>query len=325
MRLGFSSSRAISLGVALLVGVASMARAQQADTTRRTTSSRRIHVTKDRPAPPAPAPVATQRVNQDSIASAERARQDSIAAAERARQDSIARRDAMQRDSITNAERQRQDSIAAVDAARQDSIARAQQRNKARANDELQMARRHNAGFYIGFAGGSTMPMGELKTNVNNSYNTGWNVTMPFGWDFGSFPLGIRFDLAMDNLTGKPNFLDLGGNPTTARNIAIYSGSGGLKLNLPIFRTASRFYLMGGAGAHRVTGYATSQVGSDSAQTIQNAKTDIGWYGGAGFNFRFGRSALFIESRYINVNTKQPVGFAYQKANYLPIILGFQF
>ena len=39
----------------------------------------------------------------------------------------------------------------------------------------------------------------------------------------------------------------------------------------------------------------------------------------------FGRTALFLESRYINVNAKQPVGFAYAKANYIPIILGFQF
>jgi hypothetical protein len=230
----------------------------------------------------------------------------------------------MRNDSIVVAQRQRQDSIAAADAARQDSIARAH--DKAQSKRDLRVARSRNSGFYMGIAGGSTMPMGTLKTNANNSYDPGWNVTLPFGWDFGSFPLGLRFDLAMDNLTGKANFLDQLGNPSTARNLAIYSGSGGLKLNIPLFRTASRFYLIGGAGAHRITGYATSQVGSDSAQTIQNAKTDIGWYGGAGFNFRFGRSALFLESRYINIQPKTPpAGFAYQKANYLPIILGFQF
>jgi hypothetical protein len=322
MRVGFSTSRAMTLAVALLLGVASMARAQQQDPPRRTTSTQRIPVRKDRPTRPAPAAEPTPtRVNQDSIAAAERARQDSIAAADRARQDERARLDQMRRDSIINA--QRQDSIAAADAARQDSIARAHDR--ARANDELRMARRSNSGFYIGVAGGSTMPMGELKTSVNNSYTNGWNVTVPFGWDFGRIPFGLRFDVAMDNLVGKADFLDQLGNPTTARNLAIYSASGGLKLNVPLFRTTSRFYLIGGAGAHRITGYATSQAGSDSAQTIQNAKTDIGWYGGAGFNFRFGRSALFLESRYINVNAKKPAGFAYDKANYLPIILGLQF
>ena len=329
MRVGFSSSCAVGLAIGLLLGAAPTARAQQQDPPRRTTSTRRIPVTKDRPTRPAsaPAPAATSRVNQDSInavAAAERARQDSIAAAaERARQEDRARQDQMRRDSITVAERQRQDSIAAADAARQDSIARAQHR--AQSNDALRVARRYNSGFYIAMAGGSTMPMGDLKTRVNNSYDMGWNVTVPFGWDFSRIPLGIRFDLAMDNLMGKANFLDSFGNAAAARNVAIYSASGGLKLNVPLFRTASRFYLIGGAGAHRITGYATSAAGSDSAQTIQNAKTDIGWYGGGGFNFRFGRTALFLESRYINVNAKQPVGFAYDKANYIPIILGIEF
>ena len=322
MRIRFSSSCAIGLAIALVLGAAPGARAQ------RTTSSRRIPVTKDRPTrpapPPTPAPAAAPRANQDSInAAAERAREDSIAAAERNKQDQRARQDQMRRDSITVAERSRQDSIAAADEARKDSIARAHDRS--RSNSALRMARRYNSGFYMGLAGGSTMPMGDIKQKANNSYVMGWNVTVPFGWDFSGFPLGLRFDLAMDNLKAAANFLDSGGNPVLGRNVAIYSGSGGLKLNVPLFRTASRFYLVGGAGAHRITGYATSATGTDSAQTIQNAKTDVGWYGGAGFNFRFGRTALFLESRYINVNAKQPVGFAFDKVNYIPVILGIQF
>ena len=323
MRVQFSSRCVVGLAMALLFGAAVRVQAQQQDSTRRrTTSTHRIRVTKDRPAREAEVP----RVNQDSInavAAAERARQDSLAAAERMKADQRARDDQARRDSIEVAERQRQDSIAAVEQARQDSIARAN--NRQRSNESLRIARGRNAGFYMGIAGGSTMPMGQLKTNVNNTYDPGWNVTVPFGWDFSRIPFGIRFDLAMDNLTGKADFLDQLGNPTTARNLAVYSVSGGLKLNVPLFRTTSRFYLIGGAGAHRITGYATSQAGSDSAQTIQNAKTNVGWYGGAGFNFRFGRSALFIESRYININAKKPVGFAYDQATYVPVILGFQF
>jgi len=325
MRVSFSSTCAVGLALGLLLGAAPTARGQQ-QPRRLPTSSQRIPVSKERPGRAAPAaPAAAPRVNQDSIAAAERARQDSIAAvAERNRQEDQARQDQRRReDSTAIAERQRQDSIAAADAARQDSIARANDRM--RSNEQLRMARRQNGGFYIGVAGGSTMPIGDIKDNVNNSYDMGWNVTVPFGFDFSSFPLGIRFDLAMDNLTGKSNFQDSFGTAVASRNVAIYSASGGLKLNVPIFHTASRFYLLGGGGAHRITGYSTSLVGADSAQTIVNAKTNVGWYGGAGFNFRFGRSALFVESRYINVDAKQPVGFAYQKANYIPIILGFQF
>jgi hypothetical protein len=320
MRVLFSSSCAIGLATALMLGAAPTARGQQQDPPRRTTSSRRIPVGKDRPAP-APAPARpTTRVNQDSIAAAERARQDSVAAvaaAERNRKDAATRQEQMRRDSIEVAERQRQDSIAAADAARQDSITHSQAR--ARSREDLRVARSRNSGFYMGIAGGSTMAMGDLKTA--DVFDMGWNVTVPFGWDFSRIPLGIRFDVAMDNLMAKSTIMDPFGNPM--KNVVVYSGSGGLKLNIPLFRTSSRFYLIGGAGAHRITGYATAV---DSVQTIATAKTDIGWYGGAGLNFRFGRTALFIESRYINVDNKQPSsGFAIDKVNYLPVILGFQF
>src|SRR3954463_2884497 len=292
MRVLFSSSCAIGLATALMLGAAPTARGQQQDPPRRTTSSRRIPVGKDRPAPaPAPAPARpTTRVNQDSIAAAERARQDSIAAAavaERNRKDAATRQEQMRRDSIEVAERQRQDSIAAADAARQDSITRSQ--NRARSREDLRVARSRNSGFYMGIAGGSTMPMGDLKTA--DVFDMGWNVTVPFGWDFSRIPLGIRFDVAMDNLLAKSTIVDPFGNPM--KNVVVYSGSGGLKLNIPLFRTASRFYLIGGAGAHRITGYATA---ADSVQTIMKAKTDIGWYGGAGLNFRFGRAGLFLRA-----------------------------
>jgi len=321
MRLGFSNTCAIGLVFGLLAGSAQTALGQQTGQ-RHPTSTTRIPVGKDRRAAAA---AAAERARQDSIAAVamERARQDSIAAAERVRQQALASQDQRRReDSLAVAARQRQDSMAAASRAREDSIARA--REVARARDESRSARRHNGGFYIGIAGGSTMPIGDIKDAVANSYDMGWNVTVPFGYDFG--PIGLRFDVAMDNLTGKQNFFDSFGAAAAPRNVAIYSGSGGLKLNVPILHTPGRFYLMGGGGAHRITGYATSAAGSDSAQTIVNAKTQVGWFGGAGFNFRFGRSALFLESRYINIDTKQPpVGYAYQKTNYIPIILGFQF
>src|SRR5256885_15363401 len=131
MRIGFSSSCAIGLAIALTLGGVSTVKAQQTDSTRRTTkstkskgrttSSERIPIKKE-----SGGEVAVPTVNQDSIAAAERARQDAIAAAaERARLDSIARVEQMRRDSIAAAERRRQDSIAAAQRALQDSLARA--------------------------------------------------------------------------------------------------------------------------------------------------------------------------------------------------------
>jgi hypothetical protein len=115
MRIGFLSSCAIGLAIALTFGDVSAAQAQQPDSTqrttksttrtarkrstRRTTSSQRIPISKDRSTGEvAQQPAPTPTVNQDSIAAAERARQDSIAAVERARQDSVARVEQMRRD-----------------------------------------------------------------------------------------------------------------------------------------------------------------------------------------------------------------------------------
>src|SRR5215475_2373522 len=117
MRIGFSSSCAIGLAIALTVGGVSTVQGQQTDSTRqttritkkkvKTTSTTRIPIKKESGGEVAPP------VNQDSIAAAERARQDSIAAAERRKQDSIAAVEKARQDSIARA-----DSIAAAERAR---------------------------------------------------------------------------------------------------------------------------------------------------------------------------------------------------------------
>src|SRR5256885_3723487 len=178
MRIGFSSSCAIGLAIALTLGGVSTVKAQQTDSTRRTTtrrttarrtarSSQRIPISKDRntstgevAAQPAPTPT----VNQDSIAAAERARQDSIAAAERARQDSVARVAQMRRDSIAAAERRRQDSVAAAERARQGSIVRPG--SIARAEALALRMRRWAGGAYIGLAGGATLTTGAISNSA---------------------------------------------------------------------------------------------------------------------------------------------------------------
>jgi hypothetical protein len=201
MRIGFSSSCAIGLAIALTLGGVSTVKAQQTDSTRKakstkttrraTSSSKRIPITKEGTAGGEVVPT----VNQDSIAAAERARADSaMAAAERARQDSIARIEQMRRDSIAFAERRKQDSIAAAERARQDSLARAD--SIARADAARLAYMRHRGGWYFGVAFGASIPTGSFTNAGFNSggYSTGWNATVPIGYDFSNSPLGIRFD-----------------------------------------------------------------------------------------------------------------------------------
>jgi hypothetical protein len=343
MRIGFLSSCAIGLAIALTFGDVSAAQAQQPDSTqrttksttrtarkrstRRTTSSQRIPISKDRSTGEvAQQPAPTPTVNQDSIAAAERARQDSIAAVERARQDSVARVEQMRRDSIAAAERRRQDSIAAVEKARQDSIARAD--SIAAAEALALRLRRWAGGPYIGIAGGLSMPTGSLKdantAQFSGGYSNGWNVTIPIGWDFNNMPLGIRVDGSFDRL-GAQNWNSNFKTP----DVTVYSGSADLKLRVPLGRTWSRFYVLGGATGSKFTGYYTNWPTANTPNTQQsfsNASWRWGWNAGGGFNFNFGRmTGLFVESRYMSVSPTAANGFGYTEAKWVPVILGIQF
>ena len=324
MRLGFTSTCAVGLALALTIGYATTSQAQQDTTRRRTTrSSRRIPITKERSTsrgevtPPAPTP------NQDSIAAAERARQDSIAAAERARQDSVARADQMRRDSIAAVERRRADSIAAVERARQDSIARADSIAAAEAA-RLRMIR-WAGGFTWGLGGGLSMPTGDVSSAVGSSagYSNGWNVTMPFGWDFTGNPFGIRFDVGYDRWKGN-NYTNASGQRIDSPDVLLLSGNADVKLRVPLGRSWSRFYVVGGVGGNHFWGYSQNYATGGDTRSFSDAKTTLGWNAGGGLKFAWGRTGLFLESRYMSATT--PAGFpGVSTAKWVPVILGIEF
>lgn len=295
---------------ALLVGIAASGVWTTAGAQARPT--RRVPVRKEQ-APPQQQP--------DTMAAAQ-ARQDSIAAAERARQDSIARAEQARRDSVAAAERARQDSIAAAERARQDSIARAE----AARREEMLERRRGPSGPYIGIAGGVSIPVGDY----GKQYKTGWNVTVPLGWDFAGNPFGIRVDGAYDRHSGK-SFTGYNN-----ANVAVWSLNADLKAR---FRWGSgtgpfgSVYLLGGGGAHkfvasggstRVAGTTpTGETANGFATTFSDAKWRFGWNAGGGVSFDLGRrAALFIESRYFSVDTNNPF---VSTGKFVPVIIGFTF
>jgi opacity protein-like surface antigen len=329
MRIGFSSSCAIGLAIALTLGGVSTVKAQQTDSTRqtttkitktkrKTTSTKRIPITKESPGEVAPTPT----VNQDSIAAAERARQDSIAAAnERARQDSIARAEQMRRDSIAAAERRKQDSIAAVEKARQDSIARADSIAAAE-RARISWMRRHG-GFYAGIGAGVAIPTGDITSSNNfesGGYSTGWNITVPVGYDWSYSPLGVRLDGTFDQLNGR-NF----NSNFNAPNLDMWGLNLDVRLRVPIGRTFSRFYLLGGGSWADWSGYFTDFTDPNNPSN-KSSQSRWGWNAGGGFNFNWGSMVgMFIESRYIWYNADNQLGFPFNNAARVPIILGVTF
>jgi hypothetical protein len=303
----------------------------QADTTKRATSQQRIPVQKES---------AGEVARRDSAARADSIRADSIARAEAARRDSIARAEAARQDSINRA---RQDSIARADsiareAARRDSISRAEEaaRLAAAAAVPAALARR---GFYFGFAGGTSIPSGDYA----DPYKTGWNITVPFGWQKAASRWGVRGDIDYDSHGGKsftqtvvPPAIEPA-TPTPvppiagAANFDVDNGSvwsGNLDVTADLVQWGANklgaLYLIGGGGVHffdKPSFNLTPTTGTGAGVTTNykgDSQTKFGLNGGAGVSFGIGRASLFLESRYFTAYTDNT------NSDWIPVILGFK-
>ena len=304
MNLRFSLASAVA--VALVFGATSTASAQ-ADTTRRTTTSQtRVRVTKE-----SNGEVSIRRDSafiRDSIA-----RADSIARVEKMRQDSIAR-----------IEQMRRDSVARDSAARADSLKRASQpaptadtiRTPVTPSMSSEQYGTRRGGWYLGLGAGPNVPTG----TVNDFYKTGFNVTVPIGYQPLTSPLGFRVDLGYSRFNGR----DAGTNGLTAQpdDPNIWSATANLTLDLMRFGAEKRgaFYLVGGGGVFRFTDFFnTDRSDNDVSSAFEGSPvTKAGLTGGAGLAFPIGGSSLFVESRYTTAYTEG------EQTRWVPVVIGLK-
>jgi len=164
------------------------------------------------------------------------------------------------------------------------------------ANAAPMMKRRHFGSFYVGVAGGTSVPSGDIY----NGYNPGFNVSIPMGWQPSGSLFGLRLDVAYDRLTARSAFRNngqsatvvtlangtytTGGKPATASggttttpvntgggyyngvatlanaDAALASAMLDAKMKLPAFGTRSplSFYAVAGGGLHYFLNYAKS-------------------------------------------------------------------
>jgi len=205
-----------------------------------------------------------------------------------------------------------------------DSIARADaDRNAA----QLALKRHLARGFYVGLAGGTSMP----QRSTRNGYTGGWNTTIPFGWDANESRLGIRGDLALDRLHGT-QVRDASYSVIAASgDLSIWSFNldGKLRLHAPGTPSRTHVYLLGGAGVHKVTDGVYGTTGADAGRSLSfdAAKTKFGWNVGAGMSAQWGPTELFIESRFFQVKADMAYhmnGGVGTYASYTPIVVGLQ-
>jgi hypothetical protein len=311
MKVQFSLAGAVA--VALVVGATSAS--AQADTTRRTTTSQqRVRVTKE---------AAGEVVRRDSAFIRDSvARADSITRMETMRRDSIARAD-----SLASLERARRDSITRDSTARADSIARATPATPPAAttdtirnptlptmsSDSYGMRR---GSFYMGLGGGPNIPTG----TVEDVYKTGFNVTVPIGWQPIGSPFGLRLDLAYARLNGREaSETGLGAQPDDPN---IWSATANATLDLIRWGESRRgaLYLVGGGGFFRFTDfYNFDRSDNDPESAFEgDPVTKGGLTGGAGLAFPIGRTSFFVESRYTTVDTEGT------NTKWVPVVIGLK-
>jgi hypothetical protein len=289
----------IALAAALTIGLSSGSRAQSTDSTKRATptksaasaaktaatkatSAKRIKVKKDSAAGEVALP---KRTDTAVVAAGTAMRADTTA-----RVDMTARADSMTRpDSIA-----RPDSATAVMDTSTKVTPVSTMDTTTTANAAPTMRRRHFGSFYVGLAGGTSVPSGDIY----NGYNPGFNVSIPMGWQPSGSLFGLRLDVAYDRLTARSAFRNngqsatkvtltngtytTGGTPSTASggttNTPVNTGGGyynGVatlanadaalasamldgKLTLPVFgrRSPASLYAVAGGGLHYFLNYA---------------------------------------------------------------------
>ncbi len=147
-------------------------------------------------------------------------------------------------------------------------------------------------GFRFGFSGGVDLPVEDQE----DIYDTGWNGTLMFNWNFGTSPFGLRLDGSYHRLTLEdslePIFLD--------GRTEIIDGT----LNFvfgPHICGWFQPYVFGGGGAYSLRFRA--DIGEEDFFTDRT--TRFGWNAGTGFAFKVAPESnihLFVEGRYTNID-----------------------
>jgi hypothetical protein len=169
-----------------------------------------------------------------------------------------------------------------------------------------------NSGFYVGLGAGTAVPYNQFG---NLGYDSGFDLTIPVGWRRPGHMLGLRATLGYDQIHADVATADrtapalLGSAPDPK----IYSASADAVFTFPIGQSARdgrglSLYALGGGGAYLFRGFGGMTVladvlGGDEIGTSRKNIHKWGVQAGAGMEYGLGPTALFVESRWVNVFT----------------------
>jgi hypothetical protein len=169
------------------------------------------------------------------------------------------------------------------------------------------------SGFYLGAGVGTAVPFNLLS---DLGYDSGFDLTIPVGWHQPGHTLGLRATLAFDQVHADVATIDatapamLGSAPDPK----IYTGTVDAVMKFPIGRLAREgrglsLYGVGGGGVYLFRGFGGSTqlgnvLGGDKIGSSAKNVHKWGVNAGAGMEYGLGPTAVFVESRWVNVFTK---------------------
>lgn len=169
------------------------------------------------------------------------------------------------------------------------------------------------SGFYFGAGVGTAVPFNLLS---DLGYDSGFDLTIPIGWHQPGHTLGVRATLAFDQVHADvataaataPAMLGSAPDPK------IYTGTVDAVMKFPIGRLALEgrglsLYGVGGGGVYLFRGFGGSTqlgdvLGGDKIGSSAKNVHKWGVNAGAGMEYGLGPTAVFVESRWVNVFTK---------------------
>lgn len=164
-----------------------------------------------------------------------------------------------------------------------------------------------NRPIHLVVSGGLTLPSGELK----DFHETGFHYDASLILTLPGFPIAIRPEFSLTKMklkdTGLPSFSE--GSET--QMIGAFGN-----IEIPI---AAGLYLIGGVG-----GVNLKTVLETSGTDIEKSQTKLAIDAGAGFRFKLGGIAGFVEGRMGSASYDNGV-VGYSKAQFIPVTFGLVF
>lgn len=191
------------------------------------------------------------------------------------------------------------------------------------------MVVKHYGNWYIGFGGGTAVPMEELRP----AYDPGANFNIPIGWQSPESVLGFRVNLGYSKFEARTAFRS-NSTTTTGAQLAlqdpqIWSGMADLTLRLPFLGSwggpMNGVYLVGGGGFNKFSDYfenlarTNPELNAGNDFSTKEAVTRFAANAGGGFSIGLGMADVFAEARYVRAFTPN------HGTSYVPINIGLAF